>query len=125
MKQHLDRTSRGFAVSVAGLTLGTALIFAAKAAADPCDMRWTSGAYKGTVSECSTNATAGLAKAGFDNVGTRPRTSYTSVWGYHGKYYALVLCTKSDTKTTYSQMVIGPTGDELQNLYTAMDKDFK
>jgi hypothetical protein len=117
--------ARRFSTFLAGLAGVIVFSLAHVAAADQCDMQWSSGIYKGTVEECATNAAIGIANAGFTNVGTSRHTAYISVHGYQGAYYALVLCTAVDQKATYSQLVEGPTGTTLDNLFTALDKNFK
>ncbi len=124
MKKLLFRPHFAAVVATSGLILTAALIFVAKAA-DNCDIDWGSAQYRGAVSDCETSATVGLAKAGFDQIQTGVHTNHTSIWGYHGNYRALILCTKADSGATYAEMVIGPTGNELDSLFKAVDTDFK
>lgn len=125
MKKLLVRSRLLAVVATSGLILAAALMFVAKAA-ENCDIDWGSAQYRGAVTDCQTSATVGLTKAGFGNIQSGVHTNHTSIWGFHGNYRALVLCTKAENGgATYAEMVIGPTGNELDSLFKAVDTDFK
>jgi hypothetical protein len=111
-------------IGVGALTLTVGLAFTVRAA-DSLDFRYGSAIYKGLVSDCATSATVGLTKAGFDHVNSEEHQSNSAVYGQDGLYTGVVLCTKAPTGTTYTEIVFGPAGDELEKLFKALDNDFK
>jgi hypothetical protein len=111
-------------IAVSAVILALALIFVAKAASN-YDFRYGSAQYKGLVNDCSTSATVGLTKAGFNHVNSEEHPSNSAVYGDKGNYIGVVLCTKAEQGTTYSEIVFGPSGNELEALFKSLDADFK
>jgi hypothetical protein len=113
------------AAATAALILIAAFFVVARAA-QTLDFRYGSGQYQGgTVSDCATSATVGLAKAGFDHVNSEQHPSNTAVYGQHEDYTGVAFCTKAASGTTYAEIVFGPAGDALDPLFKAFDKQFK
>ena len=110
---------------VAVLLLSTIALAAVSRADSGYDFRYGSGIYKGAVNTCVTSATVGLTKAGFDHVNSEEHPSNSAVYGQVGSYTAVVLCTKAPSGTTYSELVFGPSGQQLVKLFNSVDNDFK
>jgi hypothetical protein len=111
----------GFAVLASIAALGASVA----AAAGSYDFRYGSGIYKGSVADCQTSATVGLAKAGFSDVHSESHASNSAVYGSKSDYQAVVICTKAESTATYTELVFGPSGSTLPSLFDALDNNFK
>lgn len=124
MKQRLSPQHLAYAASLAGALLWIVPAGVAKADSG-YDFRYGSGIYKGSVTDCVTSATVGLAKANFGGVHSETHPSNSAVYGTKTPYQAVVICTKAGSAVTYTELVFGPTGADLPKLFNALDNDFK